>query len=624
MFFSNKAQKLAILMFCSALLISCGQDEEEVKQSDVVEQPKAAVSFQVDLEKAKITVGDVEIVERAAQGDFRRVRTMLENKSGAINSIDQAGVTPLIAAANNGRVETVDLLLDYIEKGDAKNLDAGDSLGKTALYYAVEFRRPEIVERLRKHGANPNLYTNGGMFPIHQAITQGEMNIAEILLEDLNGAIKTNPNIADKNGQSPLMLAASKGDKELINLLGKNSANFEQEDFAGMTVLMQAVADNNKEMVGYLLQQGAKINTLSDTGQTALIIALKKNYTDLARHLLIKNADVSIHKAESDSPLEVAVANDNADAVLVRAIMGKLEQTGNPIESEALWKSIRKGNYEVVKLLIDSGIKIATFEKADDNILLRALEIEEPQIAILAVENGADINKLNKDGYSPLALAIKNNHLELGKILLDKNAETEPKTQNPAAIPLNIVLQTENAGFLDLMMAKNSKFSPNKLLIQAVIDSKPALLPVSLKYGANPNVSDSLGKPVLWLAVAKNNMENIQNLLAAGAEINSRDAQKGATPLMIAIAARNEPMARFLLSVNADPNILDNEGLSALAYAILIDQPEIIKTLEAGGADVNAKDKFGNSLTYVIDKSQLSGGRKQAMLDLLISLGLKN
>lgn len=622
MFSSIEFRNVAIAAMLSTVLISCGESESTTKQKQEAEQ-NVASSYKVDMEKAKITKGDVEIVSRAAQGDFRRVRTMIENKTGAVNSMDLEEVTPLIAASNQGHIETVQLLLDYIEKSDAKILDVGDSKGKTALYYAVEFRRPEIVEMLRKHGANPNLYDNDGSFPIHKAVTQGDSEIVAELLEDYSGAIRTNPNVSNKNGQTPLMLAAAKGNRQLVSLLASNGADVNQQDYAGYTALMKAVENNDREMVGFLLQEKSNVNLLSETGLTALIIAMRENHIDLARHLLIKGADPSIYKSESNSPLRIGISYENADPVLIRALMGKMEQAGHDIPTDILIDSIRKGNYEVVKILVDSGADVTTTEGKNENALLRALEVEEPQIAMLMLEKGAQVNKLNKSGYSPLALAIKNDYLELGKALLSKGAEIEAKTQNPAAIPLNLIIANENAGFLNLILQKDKRIAPNKLLIQAVIDSKPKLVPIILANGGNPNVSDSLGKPVLWLSVAKNNIENVQTLLGAGAEINARDAQKGATSLMIAIAARNEPMVRFLLSAKADPNILDNEGLSALAYAILIDQPEIIKTLVAGGADINSKDEFGNTLNYVIENSQLNPVRKKSIYDLLKSLGFK-
>lgn len=614
-------RKLVLLASCSLFLLSCGDDEAPKTPNKEAVNDNGSPSFQVDLAKAEITNGDLEIVSKAAQGDFRRVRTMIENKTGAVNSIDQYGVTPLIAAANQGHIDVVETLLEYIK--DRKILDAGDSKGKTALYYAVEFRHPEIVELLREHGANPNIYSNEGVFPLHQAVTQGEMRIVQVLLGDIDGAIKANPDIVDSNGQTPLMLAVNSGNKEIIDALLVHGANIEKADSNGMTALMLAVESNNKEMVGYLLQNGSNINTISDNGLTALTVALKKNNSDMARHLLIKNADPNVFKADGDSPLQVAVEHESADPILIQALLAKITNPAAAISQSVLWQSIQKGNYEVVKLLLGAGADIKSLEKADSNSLLRALELQEPEMAIMLINAGADINKLDAEGYSPLALSVKNNYLEVAKLLLEKGAEIEPKTKNPAAMPLNIIIQNANAEFLDLVLGKGIKIDPNKLLIQAIVESKPALVPTIIKYGANPNVSDSLGKPVLWLAVAKSNMENVQYLIAAGAELNVRDVKKGATPLMIAVTAKNEEMVKYLLSLKADPNVLDADGLNALAYAILTEQPNMLSILAQGGADVNAKDKQGHSLAYVVENSQLNQTQRQETLDALRALGFE-
>lgn len=621
MIIHHHLNKYTLALFAGLALSACGDDGSN--NADASAEGRMPASYQVDLEKANITLADEEIVAQAAQGNFRRVRTMIENKTASINSVDKFGVTPLMAAANNGREDTVELLLDYIEEGNSKLLDAGDSNGKTALYYAVELRRPEILEALLEHGANPNLYSNEGVFPLHKSVMQGEIGILQVLLDGDHGGILVNPNVQDLDGRTPLMLALQKGNKEIIDILLESGADIEAVDNAGMTALMYAVASNSKDMVGYLLQKKAKINTLSEAGLTALIVALQNANFEMSRHLLIKGADPSVYKSDKKSPLEIAVSYKNSEVVLVNALLGKLAQTGNDLPSGALLSAIQPGNIEVVRLLLDSGADVQALEGAYNNALIRALAVKDEPIAMLVVQEGADVNKLDKDGYSPFAMAIKENYLELGALLLEKGAMLEPKTKNPTAIPLNIILQSENVGFLDLFLSKSEKISANKLLIQAVVESKTKLVPTILEYDANPDVSDSLGKPVLWLAVAKSNTEIVKALLEAGAEVNIRDAQKGATPLMIAVAAKNAQMVQYLLAARANPNIADAEGLSATSYAILTDQPGVLKLLVDGGADVNARDDRGHDLGYVVENSQLNKLRKQEMMLLLGNLGFE-
>jgi hypothetical protein len=70
-----------------------------------------------------------------------------------VNSADGTGNTLLMAAANEGTAELIELLL----KKGAK-IDARTSTGRTALMGAVSKNRTEIIELLLKHQADPNSY----------------------------------------------------------------------------------------------------------------------------------------------------------------------------------------------------------------------------------------------------------------------------------------------------------------------------------------------------------------------------------------------------------------------------------------------------------------------------------
>ena len=50
---------------------------------------------------------------------------------------------------------------------------------------------------------------------------------------------------------------------------------------------------------------------------------------------------------------------------------------------------------------------------------------------------------------------------------------------------------------------------------------------------------------------------------------------------------------KALIDAGADVNVKDNNGTTALMYAVYYGNTEIVKTLIAAGADVNAKDNNG-------------------------------
>jgi len=84
-------------------------------------------------------------------------------------------------------------------------------------------------------------------------------------------------------------------------------------------------------------------------------------------------------------------------------------------------------------------------------------------------------------------------------------------------------------------------------------------------------------------AAANGNQAELERLLNAGADINSRD-ELGWTPLIAAAAEGQRGMVQWLLSKGADVNAKDKNGYSALTYAKSSGSKDLITLLKNAGA----------------------------------------
>ena len=89
----------------------------------------------------------------------------------------------------------------------------------------------------------------------------------------------------------------------------------------------------------------------------------------------------------------------------------------------------------------------------------------------------------------------------------------------------------------------------------------------------------------------KGETENIERLLAAGAEVDAKD-EKGVTALMHASAESHTQSVEVLLAAGADVNAKANDGLSAL-MVVARGNTKIVGALLDAGADVNAEAQHG-------------------------------
>jgi len=85
-------------------------------------------------------------------------------------------------------------------------------------------------------------------------------------------------------------------------------------------------------------------------------------------------------------------------------------------------------------------------------------------------------------------------------------------------------------------------------------------------------------------AAAQGDLELVQQLLEAGADVHSRDAW-GHTPLMSACWAGHKEIVQVLLGGGADVNATTRQDWTALRFAKKLSHPQIVELLKAAGAE---------------------------------------
>jgi ankyrin repeat protein len=144
-----------------------------------------------------------------------------------------------------------------------------------------------------------------------------------------------------------------------------------------------------------------------------------------------------------------------------------------------------------------------------------------------------------------------------------------------------------------------------------------------LAAGANPNrlptAPPFIGSP-LQAAVQYNHLPVVQQLLAAGAAVNARDAM-GRTALLLAAKHKRAAMVAPLLAAGADPNLKDSQGYSVLLMAAQHGQLSTVRQLLAAGAVAKAASKR-SMLGASTPLHQAAAKCHTAVVQLLLDHGL--
>jgi ankyrin repeat protein len=308
------------------------------------------------------------------------------------------------------------------------------------------------------------------------------------------------------------------------------------------------------------------------------------------------------------SPLVMACQIGDLDAVKILLKGGaKIDAPDNiapnrlSSDETALTKAIEKDRIEIVSYLLGQGAQVnLRGPLKGETPLFVALRAHDREILTLLFQAHADVNVRNNDGYTVLALAARDNDLDMVELLKANGAKFDsPHEELMFAASHGEVADIERI-LGDGIAAGSGVGSP---------DGKLNLVNASNKDGFTP----------LMAAAGQGQTAAVKALIAAGADINALNSAHQ-TPLIIAIGSGHKSTIMALLDAGADPNILSGGESSALFEATLVlDDPEIVHRLIDGGNSVNSIgiDRLGHQNANTPLMSAAGFGRIETVKILL-------
>jgi len=315
---------------------------------------------------------------------------------------------------SNADVERLQLIVSDLSRrlqNAQHTIEAQREVAKKSAALAERFRRElgEAHNRLRLETAK-NISTTRKKVHVEEA-TRFERNKEKatkmheavrnaILDRTSQGMRGTSSKIEKMKSALTVLEEAHVSQKRLLLHLGEMEKMTEE--------LANAAQHGDLQACATLIKRGARINELDTAGYLPLYYAASFGHVACLKILLEFGTDPSSYLS-GHSPIEIAARNGHTACVKVLVRFGADLEDAGLRGVTALNSAVAGGHMECVLELLDAGADIQGRNMNEDSPLHVATLLPNPVPMLrLLLKKGAVVNVVNRQGYTPVRMAIAN------------------------------------------------------------------------------------------------------------------------------------------------------------------------------------------------------------------------
>ena len=568
-------------------------------------------------------------------------------KGKGYNADAYMGITPVQLACYMGNYNMVKLLVD-----NGADTSICDDMGRNCYHFLASINYDKLMGKLMGQyktinqredifsllKGDINAKDKDGITPIAQLLSSNNMKLPKLLIKKYIDA-GADITATDDDGNNALINAVINESVTSSMLLMDNKDLINSQNNDGDTALHIAVREGYFEIAYALINKGADTGIANNSGKTAAELIEDEDNETLKKRIsskrmlplseqkrIIERVCFYINEEDSDKltfaldcaerMLKEIDEDDDDELSYILEITGDILRGDNecsildivhnlgfdfgmPITHSGTMTNIRdfciSDNYGIktikkmneLEVDLDSAYLkgktpvniVAGLQERDSFYRDESEKYCEETVSYFSTES---MELLNEEGLSALHLAAKNNHCLMLQAMAEKGADVNITADAPAEIgmtPLHSACIYGNADMVELL----------------------------IKLGADDTMKNDKGETPAHMAVQKKIFyKEIRNevrikMLEALSNVDIPD-NDDRTPLMLAqmqdYSTAYEVTSTFL-DKEVDVNHTDNNGNTALLlHTDRHCNKDVVKELIRAGADINAKNKDGNTALH--------------------------
>ncbi|RDD43953.1 Transient receptor potential cation channel subfamily A member 1 [Trichoplax sp. H2] len=458
------------------------------------------------------------------------------------------------------------------------------------------------------------------MAPLHYAARGNRVDVVKTLVS--HGA---DANIRGYDGNTPLFMAAKYNSLASFEVLHEAGADFKLVDDQGNTVLHEASKLGHLKICKYITEHNLlEVNVMDDDLNTPLHQAAMRGRLEVCQHLLKHKSNLLAQAIDGSTPIHSAASKGHSQVLkLFLQIASSFGLSAVDLliceDNEKQFpfhRAAQGGHAKAMEICLDNGTNINSVQKDGWSALHITAANGYYEATKLLVDQGAAVNIHNYQYRTPFFLASLYGHLPIMELLIELGSDINA-VDHTKKTPLLCAAAKGHIAVIDYLLQRNANISSvdevqRSCLHLAVQNGHLQLIQHLIRTPAGKflNSSDNFEKTPLHYAVESGSHQIVEVLVSNGAIVDSHDDDDD-IPLHLACAKGDLLIAKYLCETSLSAvNSLGEKSRTPLHFAVINNSVEVTAMLLKYGADVEKRDgSYMTPLEYAASKGFAQVGK---------------